>query len=129
MTENNIGRNLKYLRKKSGLTQANIRSQLGITRSTWSNYENGITTPAIGDLISFSRHFGISLDELILHDLSAKEPLPVKRKYGKEADGPAVYPINEIMSATAEPTIGYVLQELSRLREEVSSIKISNNLQ
>lgn len=122
MTENNIAKNLRYLRKKRGLNQADIRSKLNITRSTWSNYENGITTPAINDLIKFSRFFGITLDELILHDLNLKDPLPVK-KDPRRINTPVVYAMNDIISATGEPDIIYVLNEIKKLREEIDTIK------
>jgi len=125
MTENNIAKNLKYLRKKRGLKQADIRSKLSITRSTWSNYENGITTPAIDDLIKFSRFFGITLDELILHDLNLKDPLPVKNDRRK-MNTPVVYAMNDMISATGEPDIQYVLKELAKLREEVDTMKNNN---
>jgi transcriptional regulator with XRE-family HTH domain len=125
MTENKIAKNLKYLRKKRGLKQADIRSQLGITRSTWSNYENGITAPAIDDLINFSRFFGITLDELILQDLNLKDPLPIKEDRRK-INKPVVYAMNDLLSATAEPGIQYVLNELAKLREEVNTIKKNN---
>ena len=123
MTENNIGKNLKYFRKKNGLKQAEIRSRLGVTRSTWSNYENGITTPAIEDLINFSRFFGITLDELVLQDLSLKDPLPVKEDTRRKINKPVVYAMNEVITATGEPNIVYVLNELKKLREEIDTIK------
>jgi transcriptional regulator with XRE-family HTH domain len=122
MTENNIAKNLRYLRKKRGLKQADIRSKLNVTRSTWSNYENGITSPAINDLIKFSRFFGITLDELILHDLNLKDPLPVKTDR-RRINTPVVYAMNEMISATGEPDIIYVLNEIKKLREEIDTIK------
>jgi transcriptional regulator with XRE-family HTH domain len=125
MTDNNLAKNLKYLRKKRGLNQADIRSELGITRSTWSNYENGITTPTLNDLIKFSRFFGITMDELILHDLNLKDPLPVKEDR-RRIKTPVVYAMNDIISATGEPDIQYVLKELAKLREEVDTIKNNN---
>jgi transcriptional regulator with XRE-family HTH domain len=127
MTENYIGKNLKYLRRKSGLKQADIRSKLGITRSTWSNYENGNTTPSINDLINFSRFFGISLDELILQDLGLKDPLPVKEYALKKVNKPVVYAMNDTITATGEPDIVYVLNEIKKLREEIDSIKNNNS--
>ena len=41
----NISEKLKEFRKSSGKSQQDFASALGIAQKTWSNYENGITTP------------------------------------------------------------------------------------
>lgn len=41
----------------------------GITRATWSNYENGNTEPDIKTLANISGIFGVTLDDLILSNL------------------------------------------------------------
>jgi transcriptional regulator with XRE-family HTH domain len=123
MNVNNISKNLKYLRKKNGLTQASIRSRLGFTRSTWSNYETGVTNPSIDDLINFSRFFGVTLDELILRDLEANDPQPQKSIKKKTTGKPVVYATNDIITTTAEPDITYVLKEIEKLREEVKNLR------
>lgn len=122
MNETKTAQNLKYLRKKRGLRQQQMRDVFGITRSSWSNYENGVTTPSLIDLINFSRYFGITLDELILQNLEARDPLPVKI-LKKPQPRTVVYAFNEATTATGEPDILYVLNELKRLREEISSIR------
>ena len=119
----NISKNLKYLRKKKGLTQLQLRSDLGFTRSTWSNYENGLTNPSIDDLVAFSNFFGVSLDELILHDLEVRNPLPEKPGKRKSAHQPVTYADNETNTYSSEPDIVYVLKELKKLMEEVNMIK------
>jgi transcriptional regulator with XRE-family HTH domain len=122
MNEIKTSVNLKYLRRKIGLKQHQIRNIFNITRSTWSNYENGVTTPSVIDLINFSRYFGISLDELILHDLESRDPSPltvVKKSIPRRV----LYAFNDAMSAAAEPDIQYVLDEIKRLRDEIKTLK------
>src|SRR5581483_9303264 len=123
MSAQNISKNLKYLRKKKGLTQAQVRVILGVTRSTWSNYENGLTTPSIEDLVSFSKFFGITLDDLAQLDLEALDPLPPKPAKNKPPQ-PVLYPTaEEAITVVAEPDLVYLLQEIKRLQEEVNNIK------
>jgi transcriptional regulator with XRE-family HTH domain len=126
MNSNNISRNLKYLRKKKGLTQFKLRSSLGITRSTWSNYENGLTTPSIEHLIKFSNHFGLSLDDLIVSDLQAGDPHPnkpdKKHPYGK----PIAYapqPAITIVSDPPDPDFDYLMGEIKKIQDDLNMIK------
>lgn len=121
MSAINISKNLKYLRKKKGLTQLQVRSSLGHTRSTWSNYENGLTNPSINDLIAFSRFFGISLDDLVLHDLEAQESSP--ENANNSSHKPIAYPTNDVATVTSEPEIVYLLREIKKLQEDVNMIK------
>lgn len=64
-----IGENLKLLRKRRGASQEEIASELGLTRSSYSGYENGVAEPNIETLIKISEYYDISLDKLIRHDL------------------------------------------------------------
>jgi transcriptional regulator with XRE-family HTH domain len=115
----NFPKNLRYLRKRSGLRQDDMLAVLRITRSTWSNYEIGHTIPKLTEVISISKFFGISLDKLVMEDLESIEPLP-KKKGQRE---PREYPLPERVSKVSEPDFVYVLQELNRLRDEVAIMK------
>ncbi len=61
----NLATNLRYLRKKRGKTQDTLSSELNIGRTTLANYEAGISEPNIETLVSISKYFGVSLDELM----------------------------------------------------------------
>ncbi|MEX1003262.1 MAG: helix-turn-helix domain-containing protein [Crocinitomicaceae bacterium] len=65
-----IGENLKLLRKRKKLSQEEIANELGLTRSSYSGYENGVAEPNLGNLIKFSQFYHISLDKLIQRDLN-----------------------------------------------------------
>ncbi|MBD3637256.1 MAG: helix-turn-helix domain-containing protein [Crocinitomicaceae bacterium] len=65
-----IGDNLKLLRKRRKLSQEEIASELGLTRSSYSGYENGVAEPNLSTLIKFSNFYNISLDKLIKRDLN-----------------------------------------------------------
>ena len=64
-----IGENLKLLRKRKGISQEEIANDLGLTRSSYSGYENGVAEPNIETLIKISEYYDISLDKFIKRDL------------------------------------------------------------
>jgi len=65
-----IGENLKLLRKRQGVSQEELAVELGLTRSSYSGYENGVAEPNLETLIKISEYYSISLDKLIKQDLA-----------------------------------------------------------
>lgn len=65
------GKNLKYLRKLRGWTQEEFASKLGIKRSLVGAYEEERADPRLDVLQTISEIFKVSLDELLLQDVSA----------------------------------------------------------
>lgn len=123
-SHNHLPANLLYLRKKKGLLQEDMQLRVGIQRTTWSNYENGITDPSVADLVIFSNFFGISLDDLITADLAAHDAheQPGKRKPKRKP-----YPIDTdttfLLQDSGQDAIVIILRELKKLREEVNELK------
>ena len=66
-----IQSNIKFLRKRRGRTQDDVSAFLGMKRSTYAGYENGVAEPGIQELSLFSDYFRISMDTLARVDLSA----------------------------------------------------------
>ena len=64
------GQNLKYLRKLRGWTQEEFAKKLGIKRSLVGAYEEERAEPRIDVLEIVGDIFKVTLDELLLHDLS-----------------------------------------------------------
>lgn len=60
-----IGRNLKALRKRKKYSQEELATQLGLTRSSYSGYENGVAEPNLQNLIKFGEFYKIPLDKLV----------------------------------------------------------------
>lgn len=58
-------KNLKSLREKAGLTQAELADKLYITAQSVSKWENGISEPEIDTLCRLSDIFGVSIDTLL----------------------------------------------------------------
>lgn len=57
-------KNLRYYRKKMGKTQADLAEHLNVRQQTYANYENGLTDPAIDDLVKITKYLGITITEL-----------------------------------------------------------------
>jgi transcriptional regulator with XRE-family HTH domain len=65
-----FAQNLSFLRKKKGLTQAEVATALGLKRNTFSNYETTHSEPDLGTLEKIASFFDITLDELLSVDMS-----------------------------------------------------------
>lgn len=66
------GQNLKYLRKLRGWTQEEFAAKMGIKRSLVGAYEEERADPRLDVLEIVSELFKLSLDELLLKDLSSQ---------------------------------------------------------
>ena len=65
-----VGNNLKLLRKLAKKSQEEVAAALGLTRSSYSGYENGIAEPGIDTIVSLSAYFSIPIDALLTKDFS-----------------------------------------------------------
>ncbi len=65
-----IGSNIKLLRKRMGKSQEEVATIFGLTRSSYSGYENGVADPGIETLIQVSDYFNVPLDTLMRKDFN-----------------------------------------------------------
>ena len=84
-----VSENIKFLRKKIGLTQEQMAEKLGIKRSLLGAYEEGRADPRIANLVKFSEIFGITVDQIISSDMTVSAaPIPaVNRDLPGQARG------------------------------------------
>ena len=68
-----LGNKIKQLRHKSGLTQEQLASRLGISAQSISKWENSVAMPDISLLPMIAGEFGVSIDELF--DLTVEQKL------------------------------------------------------
>ena len=73
----NLGKTLKALRLRNGLTQEQLASKLGLTKSVISAYETGLRMPSYDILINIAKICSVSTDFL----------LGVERKYEIDLSG------------------------------------------
>jgi len=69
-----IGKNLKFLRKKKGLTQQELADELNIRRSSIGAYEECRATPKYETLENISEFFEVSIDLLVKEDIAHLDP-------------------------------------------------------
>lgn len=57
--------NIKDIRTRKGLTQAEVASALGVSSVVYSRYETGSRQPSIDILIQLADIFGVTVDYLL----------------------------------------------------------------
>jgi len=80
-TMTKLASNLKYLRKKSKISQGELAEEFEVARTTMGDYERGKTEPNLGMLIRMSSKFDVAIDDLITSDLTHGE-LEIVRQEG-----------------------------------------------
>ena len=63
-----IGRKLKELRAKAGLSQENVAESLYVSRQAVSKWENGEAFPEMENLVALSKFYNVSTDYLLSAD-------------------------------------------------------------
>lgn len=70
--------NLRFLRRKAGLTQAELAKKLHIKQYNISDYEIGRIEPNIQTLIKFADVFDVSIDFLVGHKTKAGDDIEIE---------------------------------------------------
>jgi transcriptional regulator with XRE-family HTH domain len=60
-----LGKNLKRIRTRKGMTQGDIVRALGVSRSFVSNIENGNTNPTLATIARLAKVLEVPVEELI----------------------------------------------------------------
>lgn len=63
-----IGKRLKELRKKSGMTQQQLGNLINVTKVSICCYEKGTRTPSLETLIDLSNIFNVNIDYFLGND-------------------------------------------------------------
>ena len=72
-----LGENIKYLRKKAGMTQRDLSVMLNYTSSTTiQKWESGSIYPPVPTVMKLSEIFNVSMDDLLYNDFKTSPPLP-----------------------------------------------------
>ena len=77
---------LKDLRKQEKLSQESLADKLGVSRQAVTKWETEAGIPDIENLISISKLFGVSLDELMGNQSSASAPADYRYESVTEYD-------------------------------------------
>jgi len=71
--------NIKFLRKRKGITQNEIADTLKMKRPTLSGLENEVSQPTISALLTFSKFYNIAIDTLLNIDLAKLSELQLRQ--------------------------------------------------
>ena len=86
---NNVGKNIKKLRKEKNITQDQLAEQLHVTRQAISNWEIGKTQPEIETLSAMAEYFEVTVEELI-YETPQKNNIVIGKTAEKGLDAGAV---------------------------------------
>ena len=75
-----LTKNLRYLRKKHGISQEILATALGVSKTTFGDYERGKYEPSISTLIDLGKYFNVSIDDLLLKDLRHEDYEIIRNK-------------------------------------------------
>lgn len=73
-----LGKRIANLRKKSGLSQAELARRLDVTASAIGMYEQGRRAPSHTTLIALAKEFGVSIDYLLSGEQQQSFTFPVE---------------------------------------------------
>jgi len=71
---------LLLLRKKAGMTQAELAESLNVSRQAVSKWELGTALPDVENMISLSRLFNVSVDYLVNDEIESELDAPIVKK-------------------------------------------------
>ena len=91
-----ISENIIFLRQQQNMTQQELAARVNVTHQAVSKWENGSSIPDLQTLMTLSRLFNVTLDELLTEVLSERRAAP-------QADAPADEPVAEQPAAPVEP--------------------------
>lgn len=75
-----LGDNIRYLRKKNGLSQQELADRLSVPRSSLSDYEREHTHVSLDNIIRLSEIFDVTIDDLLKSNLSHQDLEIVRNK-------------------------------------------------
>ena len=64
MAEPELGNNLKELRARHELTQADLAERVGVSRKTINTVENGVFTPSATLALKLARALGVNVEKV-----------------------------------------------------------------
>ena len=77
-----ISENIIFLRQQQNMTQQELAARVNVTHQAVSKWENGSSIPDLQTLMTLTRLFDVSLDDLLTEVLS-------QRRAASDPDAPA----------------------------------------
>lgn len=124
-----LSKNLLHHRILTGDSQAKAATDLNLKRTTYVNYESGQNEPDLKTLVMISIKMGVSLDDLVLKDLSKGNLMTSfeeveKRNLKRNLKGNLNDQKQQFLSNSNEPEVTYgSAGEKLRICEEKGALK------
>ena len=119
---NQIGKNIHYLRKQQGLTQAELANLVKASFQAVSKWESGASSPEAHNIIRLARLYGISTDSILLGEFPVLETGDTVREMAdttfQEEEKPSArekFPANSFLWAALGTVIVLILYLLTNL--------------
>ncbi len=109
-----LTKNLKYLRKRSAMTQENLATALDLKKSTYASYENDDgNTPPAKTLYAIAKKYDVSIESLFEIDYSALNNQDTLRISDREIYFPVSVDLSgteliDVVPATHQAQAGYL---------------------
>jgi transcriptional regulator with XRE-family HTH domain len=111
-----LSSNLKLLRKNRKKSQEDVAQELGLTRSSYSGYENGVAEPGIENLVKMSKFYRIPLDDLLkknMEDLTESDWEAIEKGVFADVKGRKLRVLTAMVSETNDDVIEMIPQKAS----------------
>ncbi|RYM34733.1 helix-turn-helix domain-containing protein [Brumimicrobium glaciale] len=111
-----LSSNLKLLRKNRKKSQEDVAQELGLTRSSYSGYENGVAEPGIENLVKMSKFYRIPLDDLLkknMVDLTESDWEAIEKGVYADVKGRKLRVLTAMVSETNDDVIEMIPQKAS----------------
>src|SRR5260221_662937 len=134
----NIPSNIKFLRKKKGLTQQEFADQLGIKRSLVGAYEEERADPKYDLLKKIALFFDVSIDDFINEKINENKKLklvsdnPVYEPYEIEGEDvlevwkAKAYISTHLPSPPPEPTLESLTSMMTQMQRSIANLQQNN---
>ena len=111
-----LSSNLKLLRKNRKKSQEDVAQELGLTRSSYSGYENGVAEPGIENLVKMSKFYRIPLDDLLkknMDDLTESDWEAIEKGVYADVKGRKLRVLTSMVSEANDEVIEMIPQKAS----------------
>ena len=109
--------NIRFLRKRLGISQAALGEHVGLSRSNIASYENSKAEPRAAKLAELAKFFGVPLEQLIVGQFERPAYAPARATHV----GPATEVAHRLAKFTQRnERLRGILQDLERQHTEVT---------
>ena len=127
-----LGKNLQFLRKKSGLTQNDMPKYIDVTRTTWGNYENNVSEPDLAKLSVIAILFGVTTDQLLTvnlaHDLGLNFGQNFKEPQSLKFENNSTSLLQELQETNMPNTLNQILVMMEQMSADIELLKKNLNI-